>query len=234
MRFDACADWYDVHAAPQRAFAARVGAFIQVAPGEEVLELGAGTGALSRWLCEHGARLRATDASPRMVALGRAAVPQAEWFLLDAFTGRLPQAALQVSSGLLQWADDPAAVLGRWKASLAPGGRMVHAMPCDPCLVEWRALVAESPLIWRDEAGWRAVFAASGLRVIRARLWMEPHQFPSALELVRCLHRSGVTGRPRLGPGRLRAAIRRYDALHQRAGQVVSTWAWLALEAVPV
>lgn len=234
MRFDACADSYDLHAAPQRAFADRVGAFIQVASGEDVLELGAGTGALSRWLCRHGARLRATDASPRMVALGREAVPEAEWFRLDAFAESLPAASIQVSSGLLQWAECPVETLGRWKLGLRPGGRMIHAVACEPCLAEWRALVPETPLAWRDEAGWRAVFAAAGLRVVRARLWVEEHRFASALELARCLHGSGVTGRARLGPGRLRAAIRRYDGLHRREDKVVSTWAWLALEAVPV
>lgn len=234
MRFDGCADSYDRHAAPQRAFADRVGAFVHVVPGEEVLELGAGTGALSRWLCRQGARLRATDASPRMVALGRQAVPEAEWFLLDAFVESLPAASVQVSSGLLQWAANPVEVLGRWKRGLKPGGRMVHAVACEPCLAEWRALVAETPLRWRDAAAWRAIFTSAGLRVVHAKLWVEEHYFASGLELARCLHRSGVTGRVRLGAGRLRAALRRYDRLHQREGKVVSTWAWLALEARPV
>jgi SAM-dependent methyltransferase len=169
-----------------------------------------------------------------MVALGRQAVPEAEWFLLDAFVESLPAVSVQVSSGLLQWADNPVEVLGRWKRGLKPGGRMVHAVACEPCLAEWRALVPETPLRWRDEAAWRAIFTSAGLRVIRAKLWVEEHYFASALELARCLHHSGVTGRARLGAGRLRAALRRYDGLHQREGKVVSTWAWLALEALPV
>jgi malonyl-CoA O-methyltransferase len=231
MRFDACAHSYDANAAPQRAFAVRVAGFIQPSPEEDVLELGAGTGALTRALCAvPGVRIQATDASPAMVSLGRAAVPAARWSELDAFRAPLPQAALQVSSGLLQWAPDPAQILRNWKAALAPGGRMVHAVPCEPCLAEWRALVQESPLVWRDEPAWRALFAAAGLRVRRTKLWVEQVMFPSALDMVRALHQSGVTGHPRLGPGRLRQAIRDYDARHCGPGGVCATWAWLGVE----
>jgi trans-aconitate methyltransferase len=234
MRFDACAHSYDDHAAPQRAFAARVAEFIQLAPHEEVLEFGAGTGALTRRLCEGGgAGVLATDASPAMVSLGRAAVPAAKWSTLDSFRAAVPRSSLQVSSGLLQWAEDPKQVLEHWKAALKPGGRMVHAVPCEPCLAEWRALVRESPVRWRDQAGWRKLFAQAGLQVRRQQSWVLHPVFPSALELVRSLHQSGVTGRVHLDPGRLRAAIRAYDARHRGPEGVIATWAWLAIEAVP-
>ncbi len=232
MRFERCAHTYDEHAAPQRAFAARVMEFIGNRPGEDTLELGAGTGALTAHLCRQaGTRVQASDASPAMVRLGRAAVPAAEWSELDAFRAPPPTARLQVSSGLLQWAQDPVEVLQRWAAALAPGGRMVHAMACEPCLCEWRALVPESPIAWRDEAAWRTIFHQAGLRVTRSQLWIEQPHFPSALDLVRAWHASGVTGRVHHGPGRLRRAMREYDAQHQSAEGVVSTWAWLAIEA---
>jgi SAM-dependent methyltransferase len=232
MRFDACAHSYDAHAAPQRAFAARVAGFLRVAPGEDIVELGAGTGALTRHLCCAGAGgIQATDASPAMVALGRTAVAAARWSVLDAFEMRVPEAGLQVSSGLLQWAGDPVRVLKRWKEAVRPGGRMVHAFPCEPCLVEWRAVVPDSPVLWRDEAGWCGVFAEAGLLVRRKRLWVEQSLFPSALAMLQAMHRSGVTGRTRLGPGRLRQAMRQYEAQHSGPNGVVATWAWMAVEA---
>ena len=137
MRFDTCADSYDAHAAPQRAFAAKVAEFIGPVPETQIIEFGAGTGALTRHLC-HAAKteVHATDASPAMVARGRVAVPAAQWSALDAFQASLSAAGLQVSSGLLQWAEDPVEVLRRWKAAIAPGGRMAHAVPCEPCLSE--------------------------------------------------------------------------------------------------
>lgn len=233
MRFDACAHSYHDHALPQREFAARVAGFIGLRPGEEVLELGAGTGALTSFLCAERRNVRATDASQAMVTLGSASVPEAQWFSLDAFQPIIPASALQVSSGLLQWADDPVRVLRRWKAALRPGGRMVHAMPCEPCLREWRALVPESPLPWRDESQWRALFAEAGLRVNRHRLWTRREVLPSALDLLRGFHRTGVTGRPLLGAGRLRQALRLYESQHRTPNGVAATWAWLAIEAMP-
>jgi len=234
MRFDLCASEYDTYAAPQRGFARRVAEFARVQEGQRVLELGAGTGALTRCLCAvPGVRVLATDASAAMVEIGRRAVPQAKWELLDAFETEIPRSALQVSSGLLQWAPNPGHVLRRWVASLEPGGRMVHAFPCDPCLMEWRGIVPEGPVQWRDECAWRELFADARLRVTRHSLWVERHAFDSAHEMLRGLHRSGVTGRARLSSGRLRQSLRAYDRHHRTSRGVIATWAWLALEAVP-
>ena len=232
MRFDSFAASYDLHAVSQRAFAARVAKFIRPEPGEAVLELGAGTGALTRCLLAWTAGpIKATDVSQAMLQLGRQAVPQAEWAELDAFSGSIPASSLQISSGLLQWAPEPARVLQAWKRALKPGGRMAHAFPCEPCLVEWRALAPESPLHWRDEGTWLRLFEQSGLRVRRRELWVKQFVFPSSLELPRAMHRSGVTGRPRLGAGRLRRVLRDYDARHSCSQGVASTWTWLAIEA---
>jgi len=233
MRFDACAHAYDAYAAPQRAFAARVAAFIAARDSEDVLEFGAGTGALTIHICRAVRQPpRATDGSPRMVTLGRQAVPAAVWGELDAFRGAVPEATLQISSGLLQWADDPLSVLRQWRDGLTPAGRMVHAFPCEPCLKEWRALAPEGPVHWRDAEEWHRIFVAAGLQVKRSEGWVEEMRFASALDMIRAMHRSGTTGRARMGPGRLRQAMRDYALKHSVPDGVVSTWAWLAFEAV--
>jgi SAM-dependent methyltransferase len=246
MRFDVCAHTYDEHAGPQRFFAERVAHFVGAKPTESILELGAGTGALTQHLIGAastvsassawakavlGAPILATDASPTMVERGRVAVPQAQWSVLDAFNEPLPVAVLQISSGLLHWANDPSELLAHWNTFLAPDGRMVHAMPCEPCLTEWRALVPESPVPWRSEADWLEIFERAGLRVTRSQSWSHAAVCASALEMVRGFHRTGVTGRVRVGPARLRQALREYDARHQVLGGVQASWAWLAVEA---
>ena len=232
MRFDACARTYDDHASPQHAFAALVAGFIRADPGASILELGAGTGALThhlvRTMC---AKVQATDGSRAMVERGSQKVPEAKWAVLEAFAARLPASDLQASSGLLQWAVDPVSVLRLWGTALTPAGRMVHAFPCLPCLEEWRSLVPEGPVHWRDEAAWRQVFASAGLSVKRAQVWTLRPRFPSALNLVRAMHLSGVTGQVRLGPGRLRQAIRSYDQRFRQAQGVYATWVWMAVEA---
>jgi SAM-dependent methyltransferase len=250
MRFDVCAHSYDEHAGPQRFFAERVAQFIGAKPHHVVVELGAGTGALTFWLVEAlsavsdqsikppgrvekrlGLPMYATDASPKMVEVGRRAVPQARWLVADAFDEWIPLAEIQVSSGLLQWSEDPVSTLVRWKQRVHPKGRMVHAMPCEPCLTEWRALVPESPVPWRNEAEWLKIFERAGLRVACSQRWTHNAICGSALEMVRGFHRTGVTGRVRVGPARLRQALREYDVRHRVVGGVQATWAWLAVEA---
>jgi SAM-dependent methyltransferase len=237
VRFDSCASEYDSHATPQRTFAERVAGFIGDLPWgtreSTILELGAGTGALTRWICDQpGVQICATDASPAMVEIGKSAVPSVDWRVLDAFSYPLFVSDLQVSSGLLQWAPNPVAALRHWKAALRSGGRMVHAFACEPCLQEWREVAPESPLTWRDESAWVVMFEEAGLRVRRKQLWFERVEFPSSLHLARSLHRSGVTGRPRLGTGQLREAMRRYERLFRSENGVFSTWAWMVVEAV--
>lgn len=229
MRFDVCAHTYDEHAGPQRFFAERVAQFIGAGPHDLIVELGAGTGALTRLL--RSKMIFATDASPKMVEAGCQAVPHAHWQVSDAFDEWIPLAEIQVSSGLLHWSEDPVSTLGRWKKRVHPKGRMVHAIPCEPCLTEWRALVPESPVPWRSETEWLKIFEHAGLRVTRSQSWTHAAVCASALEMVRGFHRTGVTGRVRVGPARLRQALREYDTRHHVAGGVRATWAWLAVEA---
>ncbi len=233
MRFDQRAATYDLHAAPQRLFARLLAGFIQAPATAGVLELGAGTGMLTGALAARGLAVHATDASPAMLALGRQAVPAARWSRLDAFAGKLPSSGLQVSSGLLQWAPDPVATLKAWSEALAAGGIMVHAFPCEPCLQEWRAVCPRAPIVWRDEAAWRAVFARAGLEVRRRELWIERLVFPSALAMARSMHASGITGPPVLTPGDLRGALREYERRFGGDQGTPATWAWLAIEASP-
>jgi SAM-dependent methyltransferase len=248
MRFDDCAQTYDEHAGPQRFFARRVATFVNPTPAESVLELGAGTGALTRELIQlrdanagpedepaglgAGGPVLATDASSTMVEQGRTAVPRAHWAVLDAFNDPLPPALLQVSSGLLHWAENPESTLARWKSFLAPGGRMVHGIPCEPCLAEWRAIVPESPVHWHSEEEWLRILKRAGLHVTRAQRWTHSARCASALEMVRGFHRTGVTGRVRIGMVRLRQAMHKYEARHRSDGGILATWSWLAVEAV--
>jgi SAM-dependent methyltransferase len=235
MRFDSKAGTYDLHAEPQRAFAAQAAEVILegAQAGMSVVELGAGTGALTRHLCTAGLRVVATDASPTMVTIGRSSEPRADWRVWDAFAELPPPAVLQVSSGLLQWAPDPLSVLQSWGRSISPGGRMVHAFPCRPCLQEWYSLVPRGPLRWHDREEWVSLFQQAGLSILRERVWTRVVRFPTALHFVRSLHHSGVTGPRLLTAGELRRAIRQYDAQFAQAAGVAATWVWQLIEAKP-
>ena len=230
MRFDERAESYDAHAAPQRRFAEALAAFAPFRRGVRVAELGAGTGFLTAALLAQGVNVDATDASPAMVELGRQAVPGANWSVHNAF-GPVDPANALASSGLLHWAADPAAVLRHWRAALPAGGRLLLGVPCDPCLNELRDLIGEGPVRWRDEAQWLALLKGAKFDVRAHGVLESEETYPSALDFFRHLHRSGVTGDPRMSPSELRSLLRDYDRLHARPGGVVATWAWLLIDA---
>lgn len=108
---------------------------------------------------------------------------------------------------------------------------MVHALPCEPCLTEWRALMPENPVQWRSQEDWVRLFERAELKVSRWQSWTYPAHFESAMAMVRSFHLSGVTGRVQVGASRLRQAMRQYDAKHHNSRGVTATWCWLAIEA---
>ena len=230
MRFDERAESYDAHAAPQKRFAEALAAFAPFRRGVRVTELGAGTGFLTSALLAQGVNVDATDASPAMVELGRQAVPAANWSVHNAF-GPIEKAGALASTGLLHWAADPAAVLRHWRAALPAGGRLLLGVPCDPCLNELRDLIGEGPVRWRDEPQWLALLKAANFDVHAHGVLESEEIYPSALDFLRNLHRSGVTGDPRLSPSELKSLIRDYDRLNARPDGVVATWAWLLIDA---
>jgi SAM-dependent methyltransferase len=231
MRFDDHAHSYDQHAAPQRRFAEALAAFAPFHLGDRVLELGAGTGFLTNALLAQGASVEATDNSPAMVAIGKFNAPTAVWSVRNAFT-KIPPTSAIASSGLLHWAADPVAVLKNWHDALPKKGRLLLGVPCDPCLYELRDLMGEGPLRWRDETQWLQILSHAGFEVKAHGVLESEEIYPSAIDLFRALHGSGVTGAPRMSPGTLRALIRDYDRLHPKAEGVVATWAWLLVDAV--
>ncbi len=231
MRFDERAGSYEANAAPQRRFAEALAAFAPFRAGANVTELGAGTGFLTRALLAQGVSVEATDASPAMLELGQAAAPNAVWKLREAF-GPQPKAKAFASSGLLHWAADPVQVLKHWYAALPKDGRLLLGVPCDPCLNELRDLTGEGPVRWRDEAQWLQILDHAGFDVRAHGVLESTETYGSALELLRSLHDSGVTGSPRLGAGELRSLIRDYDRLHRKGDAVAATWAWLLVDAV--
>jgi SAM-dependent methyltransferase len=103
-----------------------------------VLELGCGSGLLTRYLVEAGHRVIATDASPAMIELARSYVPGAEAIqVLTLPDDQLPAADAIVSIGhVLSYLPDEDAVwrgLSRLAQAVKPGG----VVALDICDLEW-------------------------------------------------------------------------------------------------
>jgi SAM-dependent methyltransferase len=124
------------------------------APGR-VVDLGCGTGTLSRLLVDEGYRVDGLDFSPEMVARARAKVPEATFVVGDASDPGLERAAYDVVLDRhVLWAlPDPEAAFARWVELLKPGGVVV--------LVEGR---------WHTDAGLTAAECERIVRTVRSEV----------------------------------------------------------------
>ncbi|PNU02275.1 methyltransferase domain-containing protein [Novosphingobium guangzhouense] len=143
---------YEGHARIQRDVAATLAARIaglDLAPAPRVLEIGCGTGFLTRALIERGigGDWLVTDIAPEMVERCRAAAPPCDasrtlrFATLDGEHGT-PEGApfdLICSSLAMQWFDDTPAALARLAQWLAPGGHLVITTLGPRSFGEWRA-----------------------------------------------------------------------------------------------
>lgn len=236
MRFERRARDYDHHALPQRAVVRRLAERIPAAstPGAPALELGAGTGELTRALLDKGYAVRATDLSASMIAVGKFRAPEAEWSQLDAWYPPAGCTPLLCSANLLQWCPDPADTLRRHRAALLPGGRMHHAVLVAPTLDELLSLSdAPAPIARRTAEDWLAAAREAGLNLLSHETLTLRREHPDALALLRELHGTGAVAQSgKLGAGRMKRLL---DAYRRRfpseSGGVVSTWSALLFEA---
>jgi SAM-dependent methyltransferase/predicted enzyme related to lactoylglutathione lyase len=122
--------------------------------GGLVLELGCGSGLLTRHLVDAGHHVLATDASPAMLDLARHAVPTAEIVLVALPDDPLPVADAVVGVGhVLNYLNDEAAIaraLGAIAGALRPGGLLA----LDLCDLRWGQARRDAPDLVRVNDDW--------------------------------------------------------------------------------
>lgn len=128
------------------------------ARGGLVVELGCGSGLLTRYLVDAGHRVIATDASPAMLDLAREYAPgAAELRQLVLPDDPIPEADAIVSIGhVLSYLPDPAAIeraLIAAVGALKPGGLLA----LDLCDLEWARVRSGAPNLGRVEEDWAIV-----------------------------------------------------------------------------
>lgn len=233
--FDRRAPAYGARARVQQDAAAWLAGWLPRECGEPALELGAGTGFFTRHALRSAKRLVATDASPRMVELGRAALPLAEWIVAGAENppdARAPYRAILTSS-LVQWLNEPLGAFQRWHAISAPDALLLGGWFVRGTMEEFVSACPESaPFTWRSADEWLALLVEAGWRVKRSETKVFELVHASSAAMLREIHDVGAVTPRRLGAGKLRAALRNNDQLSRVEAGVVTPFVFLRVEAV--
>jgi 2-polyprenyl-3-methyl-5-hydroxy-6-metoxy-1,4-benzoquinol methylase len=138
--FDAKAGDWSAKYAPNGRLAGRLTQLVnetrrQTRPGDQVLDLGCGTGELARELASRNLRVTACDISANMLAWAAASGPagSVRWIQLDRCWQALPftPASFEVitAASVLEYVSAPGTVLSECARVLRPGGVLVCTVP---------------------------------------------------------------------------------------------------------
>jgi SAM-dependent methyltransferase len=186
--FDAKAvGWPDKYAADGRLtgrLARLAGAAGELtAAGGELLDLGCGSGELARHLAAVGYRVTGCDIAPQMLHQAAAAdeAHAVRWIRLEPRWRTLPLAAgsldAVVAASVLEYVQDPAAVLGECARVLRPGGVLLCTVPNLAHPVRWLewpiGLAARAPFASGapGRAGQYLAYLRTSRQRRRARWW---------------------------------------------------------------
>jgi trans-aconitate methyltransferase len=98
-------------------------------PGERILDLGCGTGALAQQIADAGATVVGVDASAAMIVQAQKNYPDLDFRVADAVSMQFAESFDAVfSNAALHWVRPPELAAARVFAALKPGGRLVLEM----------------------------------------------------------------------------------------------------------
>jgi len=230
--FERAAATYLAHAGVQTAMAEWLAEWLPAERAGRALEVGAGPGIFTRLMLPWAGPLTASDLSPAMCAVGRGMLPEVRWRVMAAEDPEGGPWDWIVSSSVLQWAADPAAVFAAWHRCLPPGGRVLSGLFVKESLPEWQAVAGSgAPLAWRATAEWRAHLERAGFRVVRDEARKRVFTHPSARAFLRSLHGVGAAPARRFAAGRLRRLLLDYEERHGTPQGVKATWMFYRFEA---
>ena len=194
--------WSPTDYAQNAAFVPELGApalgLLAPLPGELILDVGCGEGALTAKIAEAGARVIGLDSSPEMVEAARARgidafVADAEALDIEGQSERFGQFDAVFSNAALHWMLDPDAVASGIFASLKAGGRFVGEMGGAGNLATIRralrdeieargyAMPDEDPSWYPDVEEFVRLYRVAGFDSVHAELVERPTPLPAGV-----------------------------------------------------
>jgi SAM-dependent methyltransferase len=183
---------YAKNAAFVPALGAPVLALLEPRPGERILDLGCGDGALTAKIVEAGAEVIGVDASENMVAAARARGLDAHVANGEALEFG-PEFDAVFSNAALHWMLDGKAVAAGVHRALKPGGRFVGEMGGQGNVATLRAgiraeltrrgypIPADDPQWYASPGEFAALYEAAGFTDIEAQLIPRPTPLPDGV-----------------------------------------------------
>lgn len=146
--FDDNAETYDLHCGVQKDVAKILASHLPELNRPEVLEIGAGTGALTHHLFKKykQGHFAITDISPRMIALAQYKLKRKDTLFLvqDGENIEFSQRFDLIAANMVfHWFEDVESGIRRLRKHLKPGGTSYFTIPGPFCFWEWKAVLKE-------------------------------------------------------------------------------------------
>jgi SAM-dependent methyltransferase len=183
---------YATHAAFVPALGSAALELLDPQPGETILDLGCGDGALTERIVAAGSRVIGVDASEEMIAAARARGLEA--YVADAQALDFDRQFDAIfSNAALHWMLDPEAVAAGVFRALVPGGRFVGEMGGTGNIALLRGGIreelvergypvpAEDPQFYPSEDEFRRIYEQAGFDAIDARIIPRETDLPSGV-----------------------------------------------------
>ena len=237
MNFESKAHCYDSHAQVQKDLADWLAGWLpENMEGKSALELGAGIGTFTRYIVTRNASIDATDVFLSMIGEGQRRVPKAKWYMLNAWNPDIKgNYDYLFSSALLQWADDPEAVLNKWRQLVPANGRLISGILIEGSLCKLNEILPRHiRFAWRTDGEWHTLITNAGWKINRIETETRPYRYENALSVLRSLHGLGAVNTNQFSPAQVRELISEYDHRHLNNGELIENWCFLRVEATPL
>ena len=248
-RFSVSAETYDRHARPQQILIKALLAELPASCPDRILELGGGTGQLTRRLTQRypETQIDVIDIAPGMVDFGREAFKEAQhiqWVLGDAQTWKAPAPyPLIVSSAALQWANDLEKTFRNIRENLATDGTFGFGIMLNNTFKELHRLrreIAPDKIPAFELPTYRHTLDSverAGFTIQRSERMEYLFPYADTRTFLKTIHEQGVTGgTPKSGyvplsRGQMRELIERYSHEHENSGEVYATYETVVIVA---